>query len=180
MLFAYILKTFAHSCIFQIYLRRQFMSSTPYIPAGFHTLTPHITLRNAADAIKFYKEVFDAVEVMSTPYPQNNEKIMHAELRIGDSLLMINDEIPEMGAHSPQSLSGTNLTLHMYVPDVDAAFNRAVQAGAQVIMPVADTFWGDRYGMLVDAWGQNWALATRVREVTLEEMQQGAQAAFGG
>jgi PhnB protein len=154
------------------------MSSTPYLPEGFHTLTPHITLRNAAAAIEFYKTVFDAVEVMRTTYPQNESKIMHAELRFGDSLLMINDEIPEMGAHSPQSLSGTNLTLHMYVPDVDASFDRAVKAGAQVIMPLENTFWGDRYGMLVDAWGQNWALATRIREVTLEEMQQGA-AAFG-
>jgi PhnB protein len=141
------------------------------IPDGFHTLTPHLVCRDASAAIDFYVKAFGASETFRLPGP--NGKLMHAEIRIGDSPLMLFDEMPEWGALSPQSLNGSPVTLHLYVEDADAAVARAVDAGAKITMPLADTFWGDRFGQIADPFGHNWSLATHLRDVSLEEMQAG-------
>jgi uncharacterized glyoxalase superfamily protein PhnB len=140
------------------------------IPEGYHTLTPYLTCRDAAGAIAFYKQAFGAVEraVMHTP----DGKVMHAELKIGDSIVMIADEFPEFGSLSPQSTGGSGAGLHVYVEDVDADFDRAISAGGTVLMPVADMFWGDRYGRLLDPFGHKWAMATHVRDMSLEEIDE--------
>ncbi|HEV2117812.1 MAG TPA: VOC family protein [Terriglobales bacterium] len=151
-------------------------SKTPAIPEGMHTLTPHITLRNAAQAIDFYKQAFGAEELGRSLTP--NGKIMHAAIRIGDSLIMMNDEFPNMGSPSGETLGGTNITLHIQTEDVDGLFDRAVKAGAKATMPVADQFWGDRYGQVVDPFGQRWSLATRVEQLTPAEMEARAKAFF--
>ena len=140
------------------------------IPDGFGTLTPHITVKGARKAIEFYKKAFGAEEVGTHAMPDGT--VMHSALRIGDSMLMLNDEFPQMGAKGPQSLGGTPVTLHMFVQDVDKAFDRAVQAGAKQIMPVADQFWGDRYGIVADPFGHHWSIATHVRDVTPAELEK--------
>jgi len=140
------------------------------IPEGMHSLTPHLICAGAAEAIEFYKKAFNAVELVRLPGPQG--KLMHASLRIGDSTLMLVDEMPDCGALGPKSLKGSPITVHLYVPDVDATVAQAVAAGAKVTMPVADMFWGDRYGQLEDPFGHRWSVATHKREVTPEEMQE--------
>lgn len=137
------------------------------IPAGFHTITPHLVVRNAAQAIAFYKKAFGAEEVMRMPGP-DGQSVMHAELKIGDSCVMICDEAPDWGALSPQSLNGSPVTIHLYVPDADAVYQRAVSAGARATMPLSDMFWGDRYGKLVDPYGHHWSVATHVEDVSPE------------
>jgi uncharacterized glyoxalase superfamily protein PhnB len=139
------------------------------IPEGMHTITPHLVCRNAADAITFYQKAFGAVEQARLPGPGG--KLMHALIRIGDSPLMLVDEMPEWGALGPQSLNGSPVTIHLYVEDVDAVVARAVDAGAKIIMPVADMFWGDRYGRLDDPFGHHWSVATHIRDVSAEDMQ---------
>jgi uncharacterized glyoxalase superfamily protein PhnB len=134
------------------------------------TVTPHLICAGAADAIEFYKKAFGAVETARLPGPQG--KIMHAMLRIGDSALMLVDEMPEWGALGPKALKGSPVTIHLYVDDVDAFAARAVKAGAKITMPVEDMFWGDRYGKLEDPFGHHWSLATHLRDVSPEEMQQ--------
>ncbi len=141
------------------------------IPEGMHSLTPHLVCANAADAIEFYKKAFSAVETMRLPGPDG--KLMHAALRIGDSALMLVDEYPQMGALGPKSLKGSPVTIHLFVENADAAFEQAVAAGATVTMPLADMFWGDRYGMLQDPFGHNWSVATHVRDLTPQEIQAG-------
>ncbi len=145
------------------------MSVKP-IPDGYHNLTPYMTVRDAARAIEFYKQAFGAVEkgVMHGP----DGKIMHAELRIGDSIFMLADEFPQYGALSPQSTGGSGMGLHIYTEDVDGAFDRAVKAGATVEMPVSDMFWGDRYGKLGDPFGHKWSIATHKRDMSGDEMAQ--------
>ena len=138
------------------------------IPEGFHTLTPYLTVDNAARAIEFYQKAFGARELMRMDTPQG--KIGHAELQIGDSRLMIADEMPMAGNRSPRALGGTCSGIFIYVEDVDAAFNQAVSAGAKVEMPVADMFWGDRYGKLTDPFGHSWSLATHKEDVAPDEM----------
>jgi len=140
------------------------------IPEGYHTLTPYMTVRDATRAVEFYKQAFGAVEkgVMKSP----DGKIMHAELRIGDSLFMLADEFPEMNVKGPQSLEGTSVSFLIYVEDVDAFTAQAVGAGAKVTMPVADMFWGDRYGQIEDPFGHRWSVATHVKDKSLEEIQQ--------
>jgi PhnB protein len=145
------------------------------IPEGFHAVTPGLTVRDAAKAIDFYKRAFGAVELYRMSAPGG--KIGHAEIKIGDSIIMLSDEFP-MGARSPQSAGGTTVTLHLYVQDVDAAFKQAVGAGAKADMPPTDMFWGDRYGQLTDPFGHSWGLATHVKDVSPEEMQKGADEAF--
>jgi uncharacterized glyoxalase superfamily protein PhnB len=140
------------------------------IPEGMRTVTPHLICAGAADAIEFYKKAFGAVETARLPGPQG--KIMHAMLRIGDSALMLVDEMPEWGALGPKALKGSPVTIHLYVDDVDAFAARAVKAGAKITMPVEDMFWGDRYGKLEDPFGHHWSLATHLRDVSPEEMQQ--------
>jgi PhnB protein len=145
------------------------MSVKP-IPEGYHTLTPFLTVRDAARAIEFYKEAFGAKErgVMKGP----DGKVMHAELTIGDSIIMLSDEWPEFGALSPLSSGGAGMGLHIYVDGVDAAFDRAVKAGAQIEMPVTDQFWGDRYGKLKDPFGHKWSIATHTKDMSSDEMKR--------
>lgn len=154
------------------------MATVKPVPPGFHTLTPHLVLRNAGEAIEFYKKAFDAEELERMKMPGDN-LIMHASLRIGDSMLMLCDEMP-MTQHwrAPQSLNGTSVTMHIFVDDADAAFERAVKAGAKVTMPLDDMFWGDRYGKLIDPFGHEWSIATHVKDVTPEEMAEAAKKAF--
>jgi PhnB protein len=140
------------------------------VPAGFHTLTPHLTVRNADKALEFYKNALGAEVLGAARMPDG--RIMHAALRVGDSMLMLNEEMPEYGGLSPQSLNGTGVTIHIYTDNVDEAFNRAVSAGAQVKMPLMDQFWGDRYGLVQDPFGHKWSLATHVKDLSAEEMQR--------
>jgi uncharacterized glyoxalase superfamily protein PhnB len=140
------------------------------VPPGFHTLTPHLIVRNAAEALEFYKKALGA-EVLNVAHTPDG-KIMHASLRIGDSMLMLNDEMPQYGALSPLGHGGTSVTIHIYTEDVDSVFNRAVAAGAKVKMPVMDQFWGDRYGALTDPYGHSWSIATHVKDLSPEEMQR--------
>ena len=151
-------------------------SKTPAIPEGMHTITPHITLRNAAQAIEFYKKAFGAEEIGRSLTPDG--KIMHAAIRIGDSLIMMNDEFPNMGSSSAEALGGTNVTLHIQTEDVDSLFDRAVKAGAKPTMPLANQFWGDRYGQVVDPFGQRWSVATRVEQLTPQEIEARAREVF--
>ena len=144
-------------------------ATTP-IPAGMHTLTAHIICEGAADAIAFYKKAFNAEELARLPGP--NGKIMHAAVRIGDSVLMLMDDFAEWGSLGPKALKGTPVTLHLYVKDVDAAMKQAVDAGATLAMPAEDMFWGDRYGQVVDPFGHRWSIATHQFDYTPEEIQQ--------
>ncbi|MEP6874038.1 MAG: VOC family protein [Burkholderiales bacterium] len=141
------------------------------IPDGMHSLTPHLICAGAAAAIEFYKAAFGAVEVVRMPGPDG--RLMHASVRIGDSALMLVDEMPEYGALGPRSLKGSPVTIHLYVTDVDAAVAQAVAAGAKVTMPVADMFWGDRYGQLEDPFGHRWSVATHTRDLTPAQIQEG-------
>lgn len=147
------------------------------IPQGMHTITPHLTCAGAADAIEFYKKAFGAVEMGRMPGPDG--KIMHAQLKIGDSPVMLVDEFPEWGGKGPKTLNGTPVTIHMYVPDADAVFKRAVEAGATVKMEMADMFWGDRYGVLIDPFGHSWSIATHIKDMTPEEMAQAMKSTMG-
>jgi uncharacterized glyoxalase superfamily protein PhnB len=144
------------------------------IPDDMRGLIPHLVCAGASDAIAFYKKAFGAVEL--SRLPGAGGKLMHAAMRIGDSVFMLNDEFPEMCAQGPKTLKGTPVTIHFYVEDVDAAAKRAVDAGAKVIMAVADMFWGDRYGVFEDPFGHRWSIATHQRDVSTEEMQQAMQA----
>jgi uncharacterized glyoxalase superfamily protein PhnB len=146
------------------------------IPPGFHTLTPHLTVRNASEALEFYKNAFGAEVLHVANMPDG--RVMHASVRMGDSILMLNDEMPEHGALSPLSSGGSGVTLHIYTQNVDDAFARAVAAGATVKMPVADQFWGDRYGVVADPYGFQWSLATRVKELSPDEVQEEQEKLF--
>ncbi len=139
------------------------------IPDGMHSLTPHLVCGGAADAIAFYQRAFGAEELSRLPAPDG--RVMHASIRIGDSVLMLNDEWPEMGAVGPARLGGSAVVIHLYVPDVDAAMAQAAAAGATVTMPAADMFWGDRYGQLTDPFGHRWSLATHQQDLTPEQIR---------
>jgi uncharacterized glyoxalase superfamily protein PhnB len=145
---------------------------------GAHTVTPHLVCAGAADAIEFYKKAFHATELMRLPGPDG--KIMHGCIRIGDSNVMLVDESPQWGCLGPKSLNGSPVTIHLSVEDADAFFGHAVEAGAKIKMPVQDMFWGDRYGVLEDPFGHSWSVATHVRDVSPEELQQAAQKACAG
>lgn len=148
------------------------------IPEGFHTVTPHLIIKGAGAAIDFYKKAFGAEEIMCMKGPDGG--IMHGEIKIGNSHLMIADEFPQMGCLSPKTLNGSPVTVHLYVNDVDAVFNQAVKNGATPAMPPTDMFWGDRYGKVVDPYGHHWSIATHKEDVTPEECGKRAAAAFGG
>lgn len=150
------------------------MSTIKPIPEGFHSITPHLVCAGAIAAIDFYQRAFNAVEVMRLPGAA--DKLMHAQIRIGDSNIMLVDEMPEWGSLGPSALKGTPVTLHLYVSDADATFAQAIAAGATVKMPLADAFWGDRYGILVDPFGHQWSIATHIRDVSPDEMQQAMKA----
>jgi PhnB protein len=139
------------------------------IPEGYHSITPQITCRDAARAIDFYKNVFGAVELSRMPDPSG--KIMHAELRIGDSRLMLNDEIPGM-AVAPTSAAIHSHSLFIYTEDVDSVYKRAVKAGGRADMQPSDMFWGDRYGTFTDPFGHQWGVATHIEDVAPAEMQR--------
>jgi uncharacterized glyoxalase superfamily protein PhnB len=148
------------------------------IPPGFHTATPHLTVNGAAAFADFLKSAFGAVEISRGGGPGG--KIMHAEMRIGDSIIMFNDDFTEEFHLPPLAQGRFPFSLHLYVTDADAVWNQAVAAGCQVEMPLADQFWGDRYGHLKDPFGFTWSIATRKENPTPEEIQKRQAAAFGG
>ena len=153
------------------------MSKAKPIPDGYHTATPYLIIKDAASAIEFYKKAFGATELLRMAGPDG--KVMHAEIKIGDSPIMIADEFPEMGARSPQSLGGSPVNIYLYVEDVDALFSQAIAAGAKVLMPVKDQFYGDRSGGVTDPFGHVWYIATHKEDLTPDEIRQRAAAAFG-
>ena len=153
------------------------MSQVKSIPEGMHTVTPHLVCASAADAIEFYKKAFNAVEMARMPGPQG--KLIHACIRIGDSPVMLVDEFPDWGSFGPKSLKGSPVTIHLQVEDVDSFVARAVGAGAKITMPLEDMFWGDRYCKLEDPFGHHWSVATHMRDVSPEEIQQAAQKLCG-
>ena len=141
------------------------------IPKGFHSVTPYLRIRGAAEAIEFYVRAFGAVECLRMIGP-GGKAIMHAEIQIGDSIVMLGEEMTECNVLSPLSLNNTTVGLHIYVPDADAAMAKAEAAGAKVTMPVAEQFWGDRYGKVLDPFGHEWSFATHVVDLTEEEMAE--------
>jgi len=145
------------------------MSVKP-VPEGFHTLTPHLTVDGAAAAIEYYQKAFGAKELARSSGPGG--KIFHALIQIGDSKVMLNDEFPEMGGRGPKAIGGTAVTLTLYVQDVDRTYEQAIAAGGKAVMPVADQFWGDRYGILTDPFGHAWAVATHKEDLTPEQIRQ--------
>ena len=146
------------------------MPAAKPIPNDMHTVTPHLVCAGAAEAIEFYKKAFNATEGGRLPGPQG--KLMHAMIRIGDSSVMLVDEMPEWGSYGPKSLKGSPVTIHLYVENADAFVKRAVEAGAKITMPLDDMFWGDRYGKLEDPFGHHWSVATHMRDVTPEQMRE--------
>jgi PhnB protein len=143
------------------------------IPDGYHSITPYLIVNGAANAIDFYKHAFGAVELMRMPGPDG--KLGHAEIRIGDSVIMLADEHPEMGYRSPKSLGGSAVSLVVYVERVDDVFGRAVAKGAKQLQPIKDQFYGDRSGTLQDPFGHTWTVATHVEDVPPEEMRRRAE-----
>ncbi len=152
------------------------MSPVKPIPEGTHTVTPSLTVKGAAQAIEFYKKAFNATEKGRFPGPDG--LIMHAEIRIGDSVLFLVDESPMMGNKSPLTLGGSPTSIQLYVEDCDALFNRAVAAGAKVVMPIADQFWGDRWGQVADPFGHTWGIATHKEDLSRDEMMERSKAAM--
>ena len=154
------------------------MSPVKPVPQGFHTVTPHLVIRGAGDALTFYTKALGAEERFRMPGPDG--KIVHAEMQIGDSIVMIGEENPQMGAFSPKHLNGSPVTLMLYVNDVDAYFARATKAGCQAQLPPTDMFWGDRYCKVGDPYGHNWAIATHKEDLTPQEMDARMKKEFGG
>ena len=148
------------------------------IPEGYHTVTPYLIVKGAAKAIDFYKKAFRATEVMRFPDPSG--RIAHAEIMMGDSHIMLADEVPEMGHRSPQSLGGSPVSILLYCEDVDAVVAEAVAAGAKLVRPVEDQFYGDRTGGVEDPFGHTWYVATHKEDVPLAELQKRAAAAHKG
>jgi PhnB protein len=146
------------------------------VPDGYHTVTPYLIVGDAARDIDFYKKAFGATEIGRMARPDG--KVMHAEIQIGDSRIMLADECPEMGARSPQTIGGSPVTIHLYVKDVDALFKQAVAAGAKVTRPVQDQFYGDRSGGVEDPSGHAWYLSTHKEDVTPDELHKRAAAMF--
>ena len=151
-------------------------TQTKPIPEGFHTATPYLTVNDAARALDFYKRAFGAQVLVRMDGPGG--KVGHAEIKIGDSIVMLGDEMPGSGSRSPQSLGGTTGGIHLYVDNVDQVFDQAVSAGCQVEAPVSDMFWGDRYGRLKDPFGHAWSVATHKEDVAPEQMKQRMQEAM--
>ena len=150
------------------------MSPVKAIPAGFHTITPSLTCKDAAAAIELYKKIFGAEELMRMKTPDGG-KITHAELKIGDSMIFVNDEFGPQTASAP---GGSKVSLFLYVEDADTTFNRAVEAGSTVAMALENQFWGDRFGSITDPFGHSWGIATHVEDLTPEEIGRRAAAFF--
>jgi PhnB protein len=147
------------------------------IPDGYHTVTPSLVVKGGAQAIEFYKKAFGAVENFRMPGP-DGKSLMHAELKIGDSIVMLSDEQPNMGCKAPTSVGAATGSLFLYVKDVDAAFKKAVDAGAKVVTPPTDMFWGDRFGQVDDPFGHRWGLGTHKEDVAPDEMARRQQQFF--
>ena len=152
------------------------MSVQP-IPEGYASVTPHLVVKNAAKAIEFYKKAFGFVVHGQHGVP-GTDQIMHCQLKFGNASVMVNDEFPDWGVLGPESIGGTAVTIHLYVNDVDAVFDRAVKAGCEVMMPVQDQFWGDRWGMVKDPYGHQWGIATHKQDLSPEEITKGAEEFF--
>lgn len=147
------------------------------IPDGYHSVTPYLIVSDAEQAIKYYSQAFGATEELRMPM---GDKIGHAELRIGDSKIMLADEFPEMGFRGPQAFGGAAVTIHLYVEDVDATVERAVAAGAEALRPVEDQFYGDRLGTLRDPFGHVWSVATHKEDLSMDEIMERGKKAHGG
>jgi PhnB protein len=147
------------------------------IPKGYHSVTPVLVVKGAEQAIEFYKKAFGSKELDRTYMPGSNI-ILHAEMQIGDSRIMLNDEFPEMNCKSPQSVGGASTALYVYVKDVEKIFTQASAAGATVTMPVMDAFWGDKTGQLIDPYGHVWSFATRKRNLSAKELQKSQEEWF--
>jgi PhnB protein len=152
-------------------------AKTRPVPDGYHTVTPYLIVRDAAGAIEFYKKAFGATETMRIASPPG--RVGHAEIRIGDSAIMLADEFPDMGARSPQSIGGSPVSILLYVEDVDAVVDRAVAVGAKLQRPIEDKFYGDRAGSVEDPFGHTWHVATRKENLSAEEVQKRARELFG-
>lgn len=150
-------------------------SNVKPVEDGMHTVTAHLVIAGAADALEWYKKAFGAEEIMRMPGPDG--RLWHAMMRIGDSMVMLADEFPDYGSVGPAALKGSPVTLHLSVDNVDAQFKRAVDAGAKVKMALADMFWGDRYGQVEDPFGHQWSMATHIRDVAPDEMMKAMQQA---
>ena len=146
------------------------------IPDGCHTVTPHLIVRGADKAMDFYKKAFGAEELCRCPGPGG--KLMHAEIKIGNSHVFLAEEFPDMGCKSPQAYNGSPVTIHLYVEDVDSSYKKAVAAGATATMPVSDMFWGDRFGKLKDPFGHDWSIATHKEDLTPQQMEKRMADAF--
>jgi PhnB protein len=147
------------------------------IPEGHHTITPYLVVKNGAQAIEFYKKAFGAEELFRMNGP-DGKSIGHAQLKMGDSLFMLADEFPQMNSLSPESIGGSPVSMYVYVEDVDAVFNQAVSAGATVLNPVMDMFYGDRWGYIRDPFGHLWSIATHKKDLTADELKKAAEIAF--
>src|SRR5215475_11141948 len=145
------------------------------VPEEFHTSTPHLVVRGVVKAVEFYEQAFGASELYRNLAP-DGVSVMHSEMLLGSSRFFVNDEFPEYGVLSPKALNGSPVTLHLYVEDVDSLFEQAVGAGAEIAMPVADAFWGDRYGILVDPFGHRWSVASRIEDLSPDETHERAKA----
>ena len=152
------------------------MSGVKAIPDGYHNVTPYLFVRTASGAIDFYKNVFGAAEIMRMAGP--NGKIMHAELKIGDSIVMLADENPQTGVMSPQTVGGFSAGLHLYVEDVDTVIQKAIEGGARLLRPIKNQVYGDRSGSLLDPFGHMWTVATHVEDVSPEEIRKRMTAAM--
>ena len=155
------------------------MTAVDPIPAGYHTITPHIVVKGAAEALAFYAEAFGAEELCRMPAPDG--RLMHAEIRIGDAVVFLCDDFPDYGGieRNPLARGGATCTLNVHTADCDAAIQRALDAGATLAMPAADMFWGDRYGKVTDPFGHEWAFSQRIAVLSPEEMAEAARNAFG-
>jgi PhnB protein len=154
------------------------MSQVRAVPEGMHTITPHIVVRDAMAASEWYQRAFGAQERDRLPLPGG--KVMYVEVRFGDSSVMVADEFPDLGVLSPLSIGGTAVVLHMFTDDVETAWQRAVQAGAGVVSPLQEQFWGDLHGQLLDPFGHKWGLAQHIRDVSRDELAAAAAAALAG
>jgi uncharacterized glyoxalase superfamily protein PhnB len=156
---------------------RRRITMTKAIPEGFHTVTPMLVFKDAGKAIDFYRRAFGAEEIFAMQGP-DGKGVMHAEVRIGTSIIMMGEESTQDQCKSAETMGGSPISFYTYVEDVDEDFTRALAAGATVVMPVEDMFWGDRAGTVVDPFGYKWTLATHIKDLTPQEMQQGAEAFF--